>query len=49
MPAHKLDLTFKEIVHDCNAITKHASSDLEIGETTLEHKRFGHVSNGFMK
>ena len=40
---------FKEMVHNCSAITKYSSSDLVIDETAYAHGGHRPVSDGLIK
>ena len=48
-PAYKYDLIFKAIVHNCNALTKYADSDLCGDETTFPHMGYGESNTGLLK
>ena len=48
-PAYKYDLIFKAMVHNCNAVTKYADSDLCGDETTFPHNGYGEANTGLLK
>ena len=48
-PAYKYDAIFKAMVHNCNAVTKYADSDLCGDETTFPHMGYGESNTGLLK
>ena len=47
-PAYKYDLVYKAMVHNTNAITKYASENQTIDETTWGHGGYGEANSGLV-